>query len=77
MLTSSRAFSTFSELNENVENNNIEKIRRISVDSDIYRPSNGHTSKLNQMELLRLAIRRKQFDIVKIHLGTYTSCTYL
>ena len=76
MITSSRRFSTFSELNENIENNNTEKPRRDidslstdSIDSDKFKPTAGCTSKISSVELIRQALRKKQYDVVKLHLG--------
>lgn len=71
MIRSSRPFSTLKELNENVENNNATgataSSRRTSVDSDVYKPTAGHTLKLDGVGFVRYALRHQEFQIAKLH----------
>jgi len=72
MLKSSQAFSNFEELKENVDGNRIQTIR-FPVDMEnnnpveLERPVIGATSKISSLQLARQAVKKKQFDIAKIH----------
>ena len=74
MLKSSQAFSNFEELKENVDGNRIQTIR-LPVDMEnnnpveLERPVIGATSKISSLQLARQAVKKKQFDIAKIHFG--------
>ena len=69
MLTASRPFSDLSELINQMENNNEERTRRISVDSNSFLPKVGFTVKLSGVKLLQKALKTKDYSIVKFHLG--------